>query len=141
MLAPTSRRTSTPLAGRFLPGVGSIRRSPEQGDPSHRSPERLVNQAVPVLNSSRRDDAVLRAIFEMNENFNSLNRKVDQISGRIDTHRPREEYDPMNELPVKTLEEFVSLENLLSVDKKKREALVSWQILCRHLFLDFFDLM
>jgi hypothetical protein len=50
-------------------------------------------------------------MLEMNENFNCLNRKVAQL-GRIDRLRPREEYDQMDELPVETLEEFVSLENL-----------------------------
>jgi hypothetical protein len=34
----------------------------------------------------------------------------------VGTNRPREESDPMNELSVKTLEEFVSLENLLWAD-------------------------
>jgi hypothetical protein len=76
-------------------------------------------------------------MFEMNENFNTLNRKVDQISMRIDTHQPREEYDPMEELPVKTLEEFVRFENMLLVDERKRASLVSWQISYRDLFLDF----
>lgn len=50
-------------------------------------------------------------MLEMNENFNCLNRKVDQL-GWIDTLRPRGEYNQMDELPVETLEEFVSLENL-----------------------------
>ncbi len=67
-----------------LPGVGSVRRLPEQPDPSHRSLERLVNQAVLVLNNSHKGDAVLRSMFEINKNFNSLNRKLDQIAGRIE---------------------------------------------------------
>lgn len=101
-----------------LPGVGSVRRLPEQHDLSHRSPERLVNQAVLVLNNRHQGDAVLRSMFEINKKFNSLNRKVDQIARQIEQNRPKEVYDPMNGLEVKTLEEFCVVENLLSVDKK-----------------------
>lgn len=117
-----TRRINTPLAGGSRSAAESSMQNPidagtsRQLHPYRRSPERIVT--IPVLNNSRRDDAVLRAMFEMNKNFNSLNRKVDQICGRIDTHRPREEYDPMEELPVKTLEEFLSFENLLLVDER-----------------------
>ncbi len=106
-----TRRTNTPLAGGSRSPTESSMQNPidagttsRQLQPYRRSPERIVT--IPVLNNSRRDDPVLRAMFEMNENFNTLNRKVDQISMRIDTHQPREEYDPMEELPVKTLEEL-----------------------------------
>jgi hypothetical protein len=57
-------------------------------------------------------------MFEINKKFNSLNRKVDQIARQIEQNRPKEVYDPMNGLEVKTLEEFCVVENLLSVDKK-----------------------
>ncbi|EFX66033.1 hypothetical protein DAPPUDRAFT_116742 [Daphnia pulex] len=82
--ACTSQKSPTPLTvcGRssysvvqVLPGVGSVRRLPEQRDPSHRSPERLGNQTVLVLNNSPQGDAVLRSMFKINKNFNSLNRK------------------------------------------------------------------
>jgi hypothetical protein len=50
-----------------------------------------------------------------------------QIAGRIDTYRPeaREELDPLNELPLSTLEDLVAFKNVLAVDKKKCEALVN----------------
>jgi hypothetical protein len=102
-----------------LPGVGSVRRLPEQPDPSHRSLERLVNQAVLVLNNSHQGDAVLRSMFEINKNFNSLNRKVDQIAGRIEKkNRPKEVYDPMNELEVRALKNFASLRTCYRLIKK-----------------------
>ncbi len=98
--------------------------------PVRRVPEGLINQPPSDVNNCRRDvpaDAVLRVVYEMNENVNNIQRQVSQIAGRIDTYRPeaREELDPLNELPLSTLEDLVAFENVLAVDKKKCEALVN----------------
>ncbi|KZR98944.1 Uncharacterized protein APZ42_005403, partial [Daphnia magna] len=69
--------------------------------------------------------AVLRAVYQMYENVNNIQRQVSQIAGRIDTYRPevRENLDPLNELPLSTLEDLVAFQNALTVNERKREAL------------------
>ena len=56
----------------------------------------------------------------MNQNVYNIQRQVSQIASRIDTYRPeaREELNPLNELPLNTLEDLVAFENMLDVDKR-----------------------
>ncbi|KAK4005484.1 hypothetical protein OUZ56_007193 [Daphnia magna] len=61
----------------------------------------LNNHPSSGVNDCRREvpaDAVLRAVYQMNENVNNIQRKVSQIAGRIDTYCPevRENLDPLN---------------------------------------------
>ena len=128
--APVGKSLRRPHVAQPIPNSNQRASVDPATTPERRVSTGLINNPPSAVNVCRREvpaDAVLRAVYQMNENVNNIQRQVSQIAGRIDTYRPevRENLDPLNELPISTLEDLVAFQHALTVDERKHEALVN----------------
>ncbi|KAK4006824.1 hypothetical protein OUZ56_011982 [Daphnia magna] len=104
--------------------------APPVGEPLRRP---SVSQLIPNGNRRAAVDPATTPVRRVSTGLNNhpssgvndCRREFIKIAGRIDTYRPevRENLDPLNELPLSTLEDLVAFQNALTVDERKREAL------------------